>query len=90
MTSATTRRYRRLLFRMRFWIFGLRSPAGVSCVGAPEVVIGLTVPVPIDSGVMPFAVIAADLAVSVTTRERSVGLRALNELRHRWLASCAK
>ncbi|PSL38238.1 hypothetical protein CLV49_1855 [Labedella gwakjiensis] len=44
---------------------------------------------PIDYGdtVMPVAVIAADLAVSTDTRERSGGLRALDDLRRRWLDS---
>lgn len=45
-----------------------------------------TAPVPVAGDVMPVAVVAADLAVSSTTRERSGGLRALDELRHRWLA----
>jgi hypothetical protein len=35
----------------------------------------------------PDAVIAADLARSITTRERSAGLAALEEMRQRWLAT---
>lgn len=60
--------------------FMVADPAG------QDVLYENTVPVPVDGAVMPVAVIAADLAVSSNTRERSGGLRALDELRHRWLA----
>lgn len=49
-----------------------------------------TVPVPIEGEVMPVAVVAVDLAVSVTTRERSGGLRALEGLRRRWLTTVSR
>jgi hypothetical protein len=59
--------------------FMVADPAG------PDVVYDNTMPADVD-GALPVAVIAADLAVSSSTRERSGGLRALDELRHRWLA----
>ena len=46
-----------------------------------------TLPVQHGSKVMPEAVIAADLALSINTRERSAALRVLEELRSRWLAN---
>ncbi|WP_314854232.1 hypothetical protein [uncultured Microbacterium sp.] len=46
-----------------------------------------TLPVTYDGEAMPAAVIAADLAISTDTRERSGGLRALDELRNTWLAA---
>ncbi len=46
-----------------------------------------TVPTAFDGDAMPVAVVAADLAVSTDTRERSAGLRALDELRQAWLAA---
>ncbi|MFF0911512.1 hypothetical protein ACFWZW_12540 [Microbacterium enclense] len=49
-----------------------------------------TVPIPTDGGVMPVAVIAADLAVSSNARERSGGLRALDQLRRQWLTCPAE
>jgi hypothetical protein len=39
-----------------------------------------------DGRYAPDAVIAADLARSTSTRERSAGLTALEEMRQRWLA----
>ena len=36
---------------------------------------------------LPTAVIAADLALSTDTRERSAALRALEEMRQEWLAA---
>lgn len=50
-----------------------------------DVVYDNTLPVRFDGDVMPAAVIAADLAVSTDTRERSGGLRALEQLRQAWL-----
>ncbi|MBP3976248.1 hypothetical protein [Microbacterium sp. BLY] len=50
-----------------------------------HVVYDNTLPVPYSGDTMPLAVIAADLSVSTDTRERSAGLRALEELRARWL-----
>ena len=46
-----------------------------------------TLPVRYDEAAMPPAVIAADLATGADTRERSAGLRVIEELRRRWLAS---
>lgn len=51
-----------------------------------DVVYENTLPTRYDESSMPVAVVAADLAVSIDTRERSAGLRALNELRQAWLA----
>lgn len=45
-----------------------------------------TLPVAYAAAAMPAAVIAADLATSIDTRERSAGLQALEEMRQRWLA----
>lgn len=44
-----------------------------------------TLPIEYDGEVMPNAVVAADLAMSTNTRERSAGLRALEEMRQQWL-----
>jgi hypothetical protein len=52
-----------------------------------DVIYENTLPVSYEDDVMPPAVVAADLATSVDTRERSVGLRALEELRGAWLAA---
>ncbi len=46
-----------------------------------------TLPVPYSGRAMPAAVIAADLAISTDTRERSAGVSALAELRGTWLAA---
>lgn len=46
-----------------------------------------TLPVAFDGDVMPSAVVAADLILSLDTRERAAGLRALEELKNRWLAA---
>jgi len=43
-----------------------------------------TLPIRYEEDVMPVAVIAADIAVSTDTRERSAGLSALEELRRTW------
>lgn len=52
-----------------------------------DVIYDNTLPIDYAAGVMPTAVIAADLAVSTDTRERSGGLRGLDDLRRTWLAS---
>lgn len=46
-----------------------------------------TMPIEYEAGEMPTAVIAADLALSTDTRERSAALRALEEMRQEWLAA---
>lgn len=46
-----------------------------------------TLPIEYEAGEMPTAVIAADLALSTDTRERSAALRALEEMRQEWLAA---
>lgn len=45
-----------------------------------------TLPISFDAPHMPAAVVAADLAQSIDTRERSAGLTALEEMREHWLA----
>lgn len=45
-----------------------------------------SLPIAYGGETMPAAVVAADLAVSMDTRERSAGLQALEEMRQRWLA----
>jgi len=52
-----------------------------------DVIFENTLPIDYTAETMPAAVIAADLAVSTDTRERSAGLRALEEMRQRWLAA---
>lgn len=59
----------------------------VADAAGPDILFENTLPIPFAGDVMPVAVIAADLAVSSNTRERSGGLRALEELRRRRLAS---
>lgn len=46
-----------------------------------------SLPIDYEAETMPAAVVAADLATSIDTRERSTGLRALEEMRQRWLAA---
>jgi hypothetical protein len=46
-----------------------------------------TLPIEFDADAMPIAVVAADLAVSTDTRERSVGIRTLEQARRSWLAA---
>ncbi|MFJ4036914.1 hypothetical protein ACIPVB_02420 [Microbacterium sp. NPDC090007] len=60
--------------------FLVADPAG------PDSLYENTLPVHCEGDVIPTSVIAADLAVSSNTRERSGGLRALEDLRQRWLA----
>lgn len=59
--------------------FMVENPTG------QHIVYDNTLPVPYNGDTMPLAVIAADLAVSTDTRERSGGLQALEELRTSWL-----
>lgn len=59
----------------------------VADIGGQDVVYENTLPIGYDGEAMPKAVVAADLATSTDTRERSAGLRALEELRQAWLAA---
>lgn len=52
-----------------------------------DVIYENTLPIKYVATIMPAAVVAADLAVSTDTRERSAGLKALEEMRQQWLAS---
>lgn len=52
-----------------------------------DVVYDNTLPISFGDDVMPAAVIAADLATSTDTRERSGGIRALELLKDTWLAN---
>lgn len=55
-------------------------------VNGPHVICANTLPIPFRDDVMPSAVVAADLACSTDSRERSAGLAVIEELRQRWLA----
>lgn len=57
----------------------------VADISGQDVVYKNTLPVDFNGDVMPSAVVAADLAMSTDTRERSAGLRAIEELRQAWL-----
>lgn len=46
-----------------------------------------SLPIDYEAETMPAAVVAADLATSTDTRERSAAFRALEEMRQRWLAA---
>lgn len=46
-----------------------------------------SLPIDYEAETMPAAVVAADLATSTDTRERNAALRALEEMRQRWLAA---
>lgn len=52
-----------------------------------DVIFENTLPINYAGEVMPAAVVAVDLAMSTDTRERSAGLRALEEMRLRWQAA---
>lgn len=52
-----------------------------------DVIFENTLPIDYAGETMPTAVVAADLTMSTDTRERSAGLRALEEMRQRWLAA---
>ncbi|MDR1213311.1 MAG: hypothetical protein LBK54_04375 [Propionibacteriaceae bacterium] len=58
----------------------------VADVAGQDLVYENTLPVDFDGDVMPDAVIAADLATSVDTRERSAGLQSIEKMRRVWLA----
>lgn len=58
----------------------------VAQIDGQDIVYDNTLPIRFDGDVMPQAVVAADLATSTDTRERSAGLRAIEELRQAWLA----
>lgn len=57
----------------------------VADIAGQDVIYENTLPIRYDDDAMPAAVIAADLAMSTDTRERSAGLSALEELRRAWL-----
>lgn len=57
----------------------------VAKTNGQDVLFENTLPVQYDSKVMPEAVIAADLGLSMDTRERSTALRVVEELRSRRL-----
>ena len=59
----------------------------IPAVAGRDVIFENTLPVDYASDTMPAAVVAADLAMSTDTRERSAGLRALEEMRWRWLVA---
>lgn len=52
-----------------------------------DVIYENSLPIGCEAETMPAAVVAADLATSTDTRERSAGLQALEEMRKRWLAA---
>ncbi len=52
-----------------------------------DVIYDNTLPIRYDADEMPSAVVAADLARSTDTRERSAALRALEQMRQAWLAA---
>jgi hypothetical protein len=59
----------------------------VADIAGQDVIFENTLPILYVEDTMPAAVIAADLAVSTDTRERSAGQRALEGLRQSWLAA---
>lgn len=59
--------------------FMVRKPSG------RDVLYENTLPIEYETEEMPPAVVAADLATSTDTRERNAGIKALEELRSRWL-----
>lgn len=59
----------------------------VADASGQDVVYENTLPIDFDGDIMPRAVVAVDLATSTDTRERSAGLRALEEMRLVWLAA---
>lgn len=58
----------------------------VADVAGQDMLFVNTLPVEYAGTAMPPGVVAADLAVSLDTRERSAGLQALEEMQGRWLA----
>lgn len=63
-----------------------RSHFMIAAANGRDVLYENTLPVDYEAATMPAAVIAADLAASTDTRERSAGLNALEEMRQQWLA----
>jgi len=59
----------------------------VADVGGQDIIYENTLPIELEEDVMPRAVVAADLAMSTDTRERSAALQALEEMRLEWLAA---
>ena len=59
----------------------------VADVGGQDIIYENTLPIELDEDVMPRAVVAADLAMSTDTRERSAALQAIEEMRLEWLAA---
>lgn len=59
----------------------------IPTVAGRDVVYENSLPIDYEADTMPAAVVAADLAASTDTRERSAGLQALEEMRQRWLAA---
>jgi hypothetical protein len=55
--------------------------------GGQDIVYDNTLPIDFDGDIMPKGVVAVDLATSTDTRERSAGLRVLEELRQARLAA---
>lgn len=59
----------------------------VTEVNGRDVLYEHSVPIDYEAETMPAAVVAADLATGTDTRDRSAALRALEEMRQRWLAA---
>ncbi len=59
----------------------------VADLNGQDVLYENTLPIDFDGDIMPSAVIAADLATSTDTRERSAALRAIQQMRRAWLAA---
>lgn len=59
----------------------------IPAVAGYDVIFENTLPIEYAGETMPAAVVAADLTMSTDTRERNAGLRALQEMRQRWLAA---
>lgn len=59
----------------------------VTQTNGQDVIYENTLPARFDGDLMPAAVVAADLAASTDTRERSTGLKVIEELRQTWLAA---
>ena len=59
----------------------------VAELAGQDVVYENTLPIQFAGDVMPPAVVAVDLTTSADTRERSAGLRAIEELRQAWLVA---
>lgn len=64
-----------------------RSHFMIPAAAGNDVIFENTLPFDYAGGIMPAAVVAADLTMSTDTRERSAGLRTLEEMRQQWLAA---